>query len=51
MKIKLEEITIHELNNSQEDNQENGVVGLGGKLDIPPPYQQNLFTKTNKERQ
>lgn len=50
MKIKLEEITIHELNSGQENNQENGVVGLDGKLDIRPSYQQNLFTRTSKER-
>ena len=47
MKIKLEEITIHELNNGQENNQENGVVGLSGKLDIRPPYQS--FSRKERE--
>ena len=31
MKIELKEITVRELTNGYEDNQENGVIGYGGK--------------------
>ena len=37
MKIELKEITVRDLTNGYEDNQENGVIGYGGKLDIRPP--------------
>ena len=37
MKIELKEITIRELTENYQDNEENGVVGFGGKLDIRPP--------------
>ena len=33
MNIELKEITIKELSEGFEDNNENGVVGFGGKLD------------------
>ena len=36
MKIELKEITVRELTNGLQDNNENGVVGFGGKLDIRP---------------
>lgn len=50
MKIELKEITVRELTNDyQEDNEENGVVGFGGKLDIRPPYQRE-FVHGDKER-
>jgi hypothetical protein len=45
MKIELKEITIRELREGYEDNQENGVVGFGGKLDIRPPYQREFIYK------
>lgn len=45
MKIELKEITIRELTNGYVDNQENGVVGYGGKLDIRPPYQREFIYK------
>ena len=49
MKIELKEITIKELSEGFEDNNENGVVGFGGKLDIRPPYQREFIYK-DKQR-
>ena len=50
MKIELKEITIRELTNGYQDNDENGVVGFGGKLDIRPPYQREFIYK-DKQRE
>ena len=49
MKIELKEITIKELSDGYKDNNENGVVGFGGKLDIRPPYQREFIYK-DKQR-
>jgi hypothetical protein len=49
MNIELKEITVRELTTGYQDNNENGVVGYGGKLDIRPPYQRN-FVYDEKER-
>jgi hypothetical protein len=49
VKIELKEITIAALTNGYQDNDENGVVGYGGKLDIRPPYQRE-FVYGDKER-
>ncbi|MCG8796668.1 GmrSD restriction endonuclease domain-containing protein [Tenacibaculum finnmarkense] len=49
MKIELKEITVRDLTNGFEDNEENGVVGFGGKLDIRPPYQREFIYK-DKQR-
>ena len=49
MKIELKEITIRELTENYQDNEENGVVGFGGKLDIRPPYQREFVYK-DKQR-
>ena len=49
MKIKLKEITVRELTNAYQDNEENGVVGYGGKLDIRPPFQREFVYK-DKQR-
>ena len=49
MKIELKEITVRELTNGYQDNEENGVVGYGGKLDIRPPYQREFIYK-DKQR-
>lgn len=49
MEIKLKEITIGELTNGFQDNDEDGVVGYGGKLDIRPPYQRE-FVYNDKQR-
>jgi len=49
MNIELKEITIRELSEGFEDNNENGVVGFDGKLDIRPPYQREFIYK-DKQR-
>lgn len=49
MKIKLKEITAKELAEGYEDNQEGGVIGYNGKLDIRPPYQREFIYK-DKQR-
>ena len=49
MKIELKEITVRELTNGYQDNNENGVVGYGEKLDIRPPYQREFIYK-DKQR-
>ena len=46
MNIELKEITIRELTAAYIDNQEDGVRGYGGKLDIRPPTNANLSIKT-----
>ncbi|MCZ2101534.1 MAG: DUF262 domain-containing protein [Chitinophagales bacterium] len=45
MKIELKEIKVRELTNGYQDNDENGVIGYGGKLDIRPPYQREFIYK------
>lgn len=50
MQIELKAITIRELTNGYTDNEENGVVGFGGKLDIRPPYQREFVYK-DKQRE
>jgi len=45
MNIALKEITIRELTAAYIDNQEDGVRGYGGKLDVPPTNA-NLSIKT-----
>lgn len=49
MNIELKEITVRELVEGYQDNDENGVVGFGGKLDIRPPYQREFIYK-DKQR-
>lgn len=45
MNIELKEITVRDLTNDYEDNEEGGVIGYGGKLDIRPPYQREFIYK------
>ncbi|GHT44329.1 hypothetical protein FACS189454_01410 [Planctomycetales bacterium] len=45
MKIELHEIFVKDIVNGYKDNQEDGVVGYGGKLDIRPPYQREFVYK------
>lgn len=45
MKIELKEITVSELAEDYQDNQEEGVRGYGGRLDIRPPYQKEFIYK------
>ncbi len=49
MKIELKEITARELADGYEDNNEGGVKGYGGRLDIRPPYQREFIYK-DKQR-
>ncbi len=49
MIIELKEITVRDLTNGYEDNDEGGVIGYGGKLDIRPPYQREFIYK-DKQR-
>ncbi len=49
MNIELKEITVEELAKGYQDNEENGVVGYNGKLDIRPPFQRE-FIYRDKQR-
>ncbi len=49
MKIELKEIAVKDLVEGYEDNDEAGVVGYGGRLDIRPPYQREFIYK-DKQR-
>lgn len=42
MDIQLAKITVKDLTENYEDNNEGGVKGLNGKLDIRPPYQREF---------
>ena len=48
MEIKLQKITVRELTAGYQDNEENGVVAYGGKLDVRPPYQREFVYKDNQ---
>lgn len=50
MKIELKEITIRELTENYEDNDDEGVFGYDGKLDIRPPFQREFVYK-DKQRE
>lgn len=49
MEIKLKEITIREVTENYINNNEEGVVGFGGKLNIRPKYQRE-FVYNDKQR-
>lgn len=49
MNIELKEITVRELTEGYVDNNEDGVIGFGGKLDIRPPFQREFVYK-DKQR-
>lgn len=49
MDIDLQEISIRSLTENYQDNQEKGVIGYNGKLDIRPPYQRE-FIYNEKQR-
>lgn len=49
MNIELKKIKVSELTKGYQDNDENGVIGYNGKLDIRPPYQRE-FVYGDKER-
>ena len=43
MKVKPFKVTINDLTKGFEDNDDDGVIGLNGKLDIRPPYQREFI--------
>ena len=45
MKIELHKITVRDLTNGYEDNNENGVRAYDGKLDVRPPFQREFVYK------
>jgi hypothetical protein len=49
VKIELKEITVADLTKGYQDNEEDGVIGYDGKLDIRPPYQREFIYK-DKQR-
>ena len=49
MDIELKQISVRDLVNGYEDNNEGGVKGYGGKLNIRPPYQREFVYK-DKQR-
>lgn len=49
MRIELHEITVRDLVEGYKDNQEGGVTGYGGRLDIRPPFQREFVYK-DKQR-
>ncbi len=49
MKIELKEITVREVANNYVDNDEDGVVGYNGRLNIRPKYQRE-FVYDEKKR-
>ncbi len=49
MKIKLHKISIRDLVDGYVDNQEDGVVGYNGRLNIRPPFQREFVYK-DKQR-
>jgi len=50
MDIKLEKITIRELTENYQDNEEAGVIGFNELLNIRPPYQRE-FVYNDKQRE
>ena len=49
MKMKLEEITVRELVNNYQDDEEGGVIGYADRLNIRPQYQRE-FVYEEKQR-
>ena len=49
MQITLKEIYVRDLVDGYVDNQEEGVLGYGGKLNIRPAYQREFIYK-DKQR-
>lgn len=50
MEVKLKDITVRELVEDYQDNEENGVVGYGGKLDIRPPFQREFVYNDKQQK-
>ena len=51
MEIKFTEITIKDLFDGYENNEELGVKAYGGKLDIRPPYQREFIYNAVQQRE
>ena len=51
MEIKLTEISIRDLFEGYENNEELGVKAYGGKLDVRPPYQREFIYKPEQQRE
>ena len=45
MDIKLQEVTVRDLTANYQDNNDEGVTGYGGRLNIRPPYQREFIYK------
>ena len=50
MKITLNTIKVRDLVQNYEDNDEGGVTGYNGKLDIRPPYQREFVYKDTQQQ-
>ena len=50
MEVILKDITVRELVEDYQDNEENGVVGYGGKLDIRPPFQREFVYNDKQQK-
>ena len=50
MEVTLKNITVRELVEDYQDNEENGVVGYGGKLDIRPPFQREFVYNDKQQK-
>lgn len=50
MEVKLKDITVRELVKDYQDNEENGVVGYGGQLDIRPPFQREFVYNDKQQK-
>lgn len=50
MEVTLKNITVRELVKNYQDNEENGVVGYGGELDIRPPFQREFVYNDKQQK-
>ena len=48
MKIELKPLTIRDVAENYRDNDEDGVIGYGGKLNIRPKYQREFVYDAEK---
>ena len=50
MEVNLKKITVRDLVTNYQDNDENGVIGYGGKLDIRPPFQREFVYNDKQQK-
>ena len=50
MNIEFKEITVRELVKDYEDNEQGGVLGYGGKLDVRPPFQREFVYNIDQSK-